>query len=291
MQVPPPAILPTVAATAPRVAATRCDWVWPVLGAVVAVDAVWLVAARIGIEPRSLALELLAVGFLLGVALVYRRTGRSARLAHLGDACAQLVTFGVALELLSYLVTRTGLPLADDALLHADRALGFDWFAWTAAAHADPRLAWALVAAYNSLLPQLVVAVMVLALYRGATQLLRRLVLSGLATVVISGLVPAVGLLPGAPHVPHFLALRADTLREIDLTRLEGLISFPSYHAALAVIVGHALWEVPYLRLPALLLNLVMLVATISEGGHYLVDVLAGCAVAAGAIALTPTRR
>jgi membrane-associated phospholipid phosphatase len=132
---------------------------------------------------------------------------------------------------------------------------------------------------------------MVLALYRSATPLLARLVASGLVTVGLSGLLPAVGLIPDAPHVAHFLALRADTLREIDLTRLQGLISFPSYHAAMAVLVGHALWGVPYLRVPAALLNLVMLVATISEGGHYLVDVLAGCVIAAGAIALVPRRR
>jgi membrane-associated phospholipid phosphatase len=300
---PPPNSHPLTASASPpsagrsaRAMAATLPWatrsarlVWIALEAVIVLDVVWLLAAGLRIESRSLAIELAAVAFLLAIAQAYGRTDRSARLSRLGESCAQLVTFGVALEVLSYLVTRTAAPLVDAWLVRADRAMSFDWLAWTATAHADPRVAWLLVSAYNALLPQLVVAAMVLALWRSATPLMLRLGASGLITVALSGFLPAVGMLPDAPHVPHFLALRADQLRTIDLTQLQGLISFPSYHAALAVLVGHALWEVPVVRYAALALNAVMLVATVSVGGHYLVDVLAGCAVAIGTIALVPS--
>jgi membrane-associated phospholipid phosphatase len=261
---------------------------WLVLGAVVAVDAAWLSAAGLRLAPRGLVIELGAVALLLAIALVYQRTGRSARLARLAGSSAQLVTFGAALAVLSYLVARTDAPLADAALLRADGALGFDWHAWTAAAHADPRVAWLLMRAYDSLIPQVAAAVMLLALWRSATLLLLRLVATGLVTVALSGVLPAIGMRPEAAHVPHLLALRADRLPVIDPARLEGLIAFPSYHAVLAVLVAHALWAVRPLRHVVLALNAVMLVATVSVGGHYLVDVLAGGALALAAIALVP---
>ncbi|MGZ8470352.1 MAG: phosphatase PAP2 family protein [Gemmatirosa sp.] len=259
---------------------------WLVLGAVVAIDAVWLPAAGLRLAPRGLAIELGAVALLLAIAYVYRRTGRSARLARLAESGAQLVTFGAALSVLSYLVARTDAPLVDAALLRADRAHGVDWHAWTPAAHPDPRAARLLVRAYDSLIPQVAATVMLLALWRSATRLLLRLVATGLATIAVSGMLPAIGMRADAAHVPHLLALRADGLGVVDPAHLEGLIAFPSYHAVLAVLVAHALWAVRPLRHVALALNVVMLVATVSVGGHYLVDVLAGCALAIAAVAM-----
>ena len=63
-----------------------------------------------------------------------------------------------------------------------------------------------------------------------------------------------------------------------------GLITFPSFHAALGVIFARAFWSVPWLRWPALAVNLLMIAATPVNGGHYFVDVAAGGAVACVAI-------
>jgi membrane-associated phospholipid phosphatase len=294
----PPHVLVGTRAAAARAAVARIGapsplvprrLLWMALAVVVALDAVWLPLAGLTIAPRGLAIELGAVALLLALAHAYRRTGRSARLARVAESGAQLVTIGAGLAVLSYLVARTDAPLVDAALLRADRALGFDWSGWTAVAHADPRVAWTLMRAYDSLIPQVVAAVLALALWRSATPLLLRLVATGLATVVLSGIAPAIGMRLDAAHVPHLLALRADRLAIVDPARLEGLIAFPSYHAVLAVLVAHALRSTPrVVRLPALALNAVMLVATISVGGHYLVDVLAGCALALAAIVCVP---
>ena len=61
----------------------------------------------------------------------------------------------------------------------------------------------------------------------------------------------------------------------------EGIISFPSLHAALAVIVIVALWPIPVLRWVILALNTLMLAATPIDGSHYFIDVIAGIAIAA----------
>jgi membrane-associated phospholipid phosphatase len=86
-------------------------------------------------------------------------------------------------------------------------------------------------------------------------------------------------------HVAHLSALRAGTLRVISLDGAEGLITFPSYHAALGVIFATSFWTVRSLRWPGLAVNTVMIAATPIDGGHYFIDVLAGIMVAAVSLA------
>jgi membrane-associated phospholipid phosphatase len=65
-----------------------------------------------------------------------------------------------------------------------------------------------------------------------------------------------------------------------------GIVTFPSMHAAIAVIyiycARHRLWALLVLA-PW---NLMMLASTPTVGGHYLVDVIAGIAIALASIGL-----
>ena len=70
----------------------------------------------------------------------------------------------------------------------------------------------------------------------------------------------------------------------IDFSALDGIISFPSMHAAVAVIVPFALRWNKLLFFPVLLLDGLMLISAVPSGNHYLSDVLAGISVAAFAI-------
>ena len=78
-----------------------------------------------------------------------------------------------------------------------------------------------------------------------------------------------------------FLGLRDGGYRLLRGLGPEGIITFPSLHAALAVIIVAALWPVRLARWACVLLNAVVLAATPIEGSHYLADVLAGLVVAA----------
>jgi membrane-associated phospholipid phosphatase len=60
----------------------------------------------------------------------------------------------------------------------------------------------------------------------------------------------------------------------------QGIITFPSLHAALALIVTVALWPIPVLRWLGVATNTLMLVSIPVDGGHYFIDVLAGLAIA-----------
>jgi len=80
------------------------------------------------------------------------------------------------------------------------------------------------------------------------------------------------------------LALREGRLASIDLGAIDGIISFPSLHAAVAVMVPFTLrWNRP-LFWPIVVLDGMMLVSAVPGGNHYLADVVGGVAVAAVAI-------
>ena len=78
--------------------------------------------------------------------------------------------------------------------------------------------------------------------------------------------------------------VRNGSLRELDMLQLGGIVTFPSFHAATAVLYLWALWDVRWIRPIAVLANVAMLLATPLVGGHYFVDVFAGIAVAAASI-------
>jgi membrane-associated phospholipid phosphatase len=228
---------------------------------------------------RSLAvLEVFSVALLALIWRVYQRTGRSDRIAGAAAAGGVLLVGMALLAASSYVVAAlTPLPLFDGALTTADRMLGFDWNAWTAAIQRDPIIARALAASYDAMLPELVGAVLYLGFCKEARLLLTSLILAGLFTVCISGLVPAIGHLPNAPHVPALLALRSGHMLD---GLPQGLVSFPSYHAAVAILLTIAFRQRAWLFPAACVLNGLMVISTISSGGHYLVDVLAGAGVA-----------
>ena len=80
-------------------------------------------------------------------------------------------------------------------------------------------------------------------------------------------------------------ALRAGTMRSIALNQLEGLISFPSFHTAAALIFIWTLHTVRYVGWAGIPLNLALIVATPTVGAHYFIDLVGGVVVAFGALA------
>ena len=81
-------------------------------------------------------------------------------------------------------------------------------------------------------------------------------------------------------HWHDLAALRDGTLRVLNLNLMEGIITFPSLHAASGLLVILALWRMPYVRWFALLVSGIMIAATPIEGSHYFVDIIAGLVIA-----------
>ncbi|KAB1075808.1 phosphatase PAP2 family protein [Methylobacterium planeticum] len=238
-------------------------------------------------------------------AAFYRSVRPDERLAAAMTATAQLVAFTAVAGPLSYAVAGSGGPLWDATFLSWDRALGLDWRAYLAFVDAHPRLGFVFTLAYQSLLPQMLLAVTVLGFsgrFTACREFVMALILAALASIAVSGITPAMamfvqlGLDPQADfpnldpaaafvHVADLKSLRAGTFRVVSLRHLEGIITFPSFHAALGVIFARAFWASRWTRWPGLALNGVLIAATPIDGGHYFVDLIAGAAIAALAIA------
>ena len=62
------------------------------------------------------------------------------------------------------------------------------------------------------------------------------------------------------------LLITTGTFRSIPLDNLEGLITFPSFHTAGAIMFIWALRKVPYVRWPAIALNAALIASTPIDG-------------------------
>jgi hypothetical protein len=240
-----------------------------------------------------------ACAALLATSLFYRRWRNDERLVAGLDSTAQVIAFAAVGAPLSYLAASANLPLYDHALDTLDRALGLDWKALLGVMNATPALYAPLRLSYLSLTLQMTTVVLCLA-FSGRLMWLRvytlAFILAALVSIAVSVVLPAVGAWPyyglttaDSPFVmpavseswPVFYGLRDGSMRALTAIGSQGIITFPSLHAALAVILMVALWPVPILRWIGLVLNLGMLAATPIDGSHYFIDVWAGIAVAA----------
>jgi membrane-associated phospholipid phosphatase len=72
---------------------------------------------------------------------------------------------------------------------------------------------------------------------------------------------------------------------------MNGIVQMPSYHTVLVVLFTYAFRGTGLIGYVIAALNIFMLLAIPPVGGHYLVDVLAGGALALGAIAVRRATR
>jgi membrane-associated phospholipid phosphatase len=250
---------------------------------------------------RALA-PLIGLG-VLATALAIGRVRDQPRLAAGSTAFLQMTLFTLLGVALSYGLAARAPDLWDPALAAADAALGFDWPAFYRIADRHPAAIWIGGIAYHSLIPQMIVCIVALSATERLVALRRAVaaaILGGILTIAVSGVMPAMGnvfdpdrfrhLWPSVAWADRLLIadLRGGAARIIDLEHMTGIVSFPSYHATLAVILAWGLRDVPRLRIVAPVWAGVTILATPLFGGHYAVDVFAGLALAGLVVALAP---
>ncbi|GJD81783.1 phosphatase PAP2 family protein [Methylobacterium gregans] len=278
---------------------------WLATLALIVVDAVWLAVAGIKLDPAApLALAAL-VAVLLAAAACLGPLKSEPSLRAMALASASLIAFTVPVAILHYCAATLGLPLIDDALARAERALGFDWPAYRALLEAHPDLNWWLSLAYHTSGPQIAAVVIVLAATRRLGRLwafVRLFCATLLCVVAVSAVLPAVGAyahyapaaIPSSAietvgavwHLDALERLRAGTFDTLVLGEVRGLVTFPSFHVCLAILTAWALAPVRFVGTLALVLNAAVVVATLGSGGHYLPDLMAGAAVAFASLCL-----
>lgn len=270
---------------------------WFGLGAIAAIDAIW--AAHIGFHLVVTLRDGLLLGGALGVTVVIRiftrRTAFGAKAGMMAEffslTAAATLVFGV----LSYLCVASSGPLVDGALLAADRVLGFDWQAGFLIVRAHPILEEVLRFAYDSLVYQGLYFCVLMALMdrkRTLRDMFWVVFVSGLLTSAGTLLFPALGpykifaYIPKDSFVPEIEHLKSGHDLTFALARMTGVVSFPSFHTAMALAYAWGFRRCGAISWMMLGLNALMLSAIPWFGGHYLVDMLAGAAVMITSLAI-----
>ncbi|HKU55258.1 MAG TPA: phosphatase PAP2 family protein [Rhizomicrobium sp.] len=205
---------------------------------------------------------------------------------------AATMVFGV----LSYLSLASSRAMADAPLLAADRALGFDWLAGYHFLLAHPLLASVLGFAYGSMVYQALYFCVLFSLMDKKQQLREMfwlVLVMGLLTSAGVLLFPALGpyntFHAGPPDnfVPVMKHLKSGKDLSFALGQMTGVVSFPSFHTAMALAYIWGFRRTGPIGWAITALNLVMLCAIPYFGGHYLVDMIAGAGVMLLSLAAT----
>ncbi|WP_298399333.1 phosphatase PAP2 family protein [Sphingobium sp.] len=240
---------------------------------------------------------------LLGaLALFYSRHRPDPKIFAMVTALQLMMLFSAAGASLSYMIAARAGPLWDAQLSGWDRAMGLDWMHWMHWVNDHPLFATLFNLAYRTLIPQMIALIVVLGLCDRLAALriaIQAAMIAGLTIILLSGLMPAVAayahyglhpadypnLHPAAAfvHMSDISGLRSGALRLLALNHMEGIITFPSYHGALAVIFcwGFSRATVAVARYTGITVALLTLIATPVDGGHYFSDVIAGAMIAA----------
>lgn len=279
---------------------------WGIIALVVLLDIMGLAWLDLGISLAGTVALGVFTPVLILVGLFYSRVRLIPKFATCTFEMAYLLVFSAAAAVLSYIATGLSLPLIDEFLVQVDGFLGFEWLRYIAYVNERPLLGRLSTAVYMTTLTQIALTAAILPL-AGRPERSRELVLAimiaGLATILISALWPAAGALghyrpdealyqANRPLVDlaykeEFFAMREGEIRILSLVAMKGLIAFPSYHAVLAVLTVAVFRGIPWAFWPLAALNLAVLLSTPIDGGHHLIDMLAGVVVALAALAAT----
>jgi len=280
---------------------------WGVICMILA-DGIWLFSSGVSVDFSKAIAFFIVFACCMALSVFYHYARRDDYLFFLGQITAQLLLAILAMGLLSYLGQRLSYPLVDNALITLDHALGFDWMTHLSWVDAHPAIALLFRYAYFSSGPQIMLIVALLFVYKQLAHIqhyIIALVLTAIITIFLAAVFPAVGAYvhynidvaslahvhpaAGRIHEAPLLALRSGQMSTL-VFPLEGLVTFPSFHSALSALLIYASWPVPWLRRVAVPLNILVIGSTPSNGGHWLVDVLGGLAIAMAVITFVRLR-
>ena len=265
------AIVGVLAASATQFTFTTLPNAWPVIAGVVVMDAATLIVPQTRVVQ---AVQVFLYGFL-----------------YLVTICL----FGV---LAAYAMQRLGFPLRDDLLNRLDLALGFDWPAFAHWVDHHAQVQKVFFFAYNTISLQIAFPLIVLAFAHRTAELrtyLLAFTIAFVVTIFISATMPAGGPIvfidakdfnllhfTGATPVEQLMRLRQPG-PFVMTDAPGGIATFPSFHSTVAILTPLTLWRFPRILTGLLVLNAAMLGATLTEGAHYFVDLLAGGSIAVAA--------
>ncbi|SAL88244.1 PAP2 family protein [Caballeronia arvi] len=271
---------------------------WALLTTIVLVDVVWLVYGEWQIQWQSLLNRAMFIAACF-LPLVFGSCRRSRMIRALCEAYAVATAFSTAAMIFSYLVASTAHPLTDSFLAAADLSLGFHWGGYYQWFTSHPDYAHLAGILYDCTIWGQLVVMAFLALSdrrERLVELVELLASTLVVAIIVSYLAPTTGAAKyywGQYHADispwtQFELLRSGTLRTIDVSHMQGLISMPSMHTVIGALLC---WSVRKTRVfvPLVVLNMMMLSATPVYGGHHAIDLVAGALMSV--VAVTFRRR
>lgn len=255
-----------------------------VIALAVLVSAIAVASGRFAWDPRMVSDVGLPSGFFLMVIWAIRWAGGAA-LADLAEALLLGMLGSFAMTFCAAILASADLPMADAMLARADAILfGFDRGVLTAFGAAHPWFVSVMRWSYTSLgwTPQVLLVVL---FFTGRARFAWLVTVTlGLTLTITIGLcwiLPAYGVPPYPYRFVEVLdGLRSGQLRTLDTSVVTGLVTFPSLHAANAAVLAWAYAKLGRLGWPLMALNVLMVASAVVVGGHYVVDVVAGLAIA-----------
>lgn len=278
---------------------------WQITLAMAILTAIALNLAGLDIRVELSADALMIIGGYAFLTVYYRSISQKPGIARALVSFGQLVAVVLMGILLSYAASAAPLPYRDAELQAIDRWLGFERQAYIGFLKHNDGLLAILGFAYNTMMRQNLLVLFVTIIARRTDRLQAYTIAFAIAvtaTAAIAIFVPAANAMiyvdkvptdlstladGGHSYFPTLEALRNGGLRVIDLGRLEGLISFPSFHTANAILFVWALWPIRILRFVLVPLNFLLIASTPLCGAHYVTDVVGGAVVAWGAVVAT----
>jgi hypothetical protein len=197
-----------------------------------------------------------------------------------------------------------------DAWLHSmDRAIGFDWLAFSKFLTENPAFNRVLQSAYFESSEIGMFGVILLWLIANKPIRVLEAAFIIMATAVtcatISAGFPSEGAFPlladaelksrlpegtAVYHMRDLLALRSGEPVTLMLDKIQGLSTFPSFHTCMAMVIAWCSRGYWWSWIPGATLGFLILLATPVFGGHYLVDMLFGAVIFAGVVVLWETK-
>jgi hypothetical protein len=257
------------------------------------------------IDLKDTGLPLAAFVTMVALSILYQPYFRNLpRLAAGATVAADLIAYALVLGPFSYIAAASPWPLIHPFLAQIDRALHFDWLAYYHFIKNHPPLAALLTLAYNGMIAEIGLVTLALFLLNDLPRL--RLVLDGFAlcallTIILSALFPAVealayfnvypmiptgqGFVTGIDRVDAFLAIHYANTTTVPVIDAKGIVCFPSFHTACALISVVGAFSRRWLFWPVLAWSLLLIAATPVDGGHYLTDIITGLALSSMVLA------
>ncbi|WP_432283342.1 phosphatase PAP2 family protein [Aminobacter sp. BA135] len=268
-----------------------------IIGALIFVD-VFLIFWKGIVVGLEFFLASTILGFLLAVVgQIGRRYGWQ-RVGDTTTATSLFVGYAVACALFNLvLLPRPSVPI-DSVLVRIDGWLGYSWpvlCAWIANYPAFNDL---LRAIYLMTTPQYVGTMILLGVLLDRRRLLGMAfgtVLGSLTGIFIWALFPSGGAsahwkldeeidkivrpVVDSRYGAELYRLYAEGVVDVATIEVTGLIGFPSFHAVMGLITLLAAWPYHVFRLGLIGMNLLLAPAILVQGGHNLVDLIAGIAI------------